>query len=670
MSTKDNQLCEGRADDEHSVLQDDYLPSYQSIASLPIPLNSSSSSSPAVTPEYPSVISVPQASASGPRYYVASTGTGTLTLIRDDGSETNKTAEYELNSKEAEPFLIRAVNAWESGQAEVVLSRTVRTPQEGSEVHKRVGPKYTISYELVCVSLDLETSEMQVDGQVLTVAWRAEGEEFPTYVEHVGGRWIVGAGKNFSIKKASRSDPVEGHLENAAPLSVATSSTFPTETAEVDYPYAWSQTKTSINFSISNLPSQISPSRDIVCLLRPNTLTLQLHIRDETILQPILKTFLRNGGKDGSYDWWDRIKGEDSTWTWEKEKDPATGKETAKLELTLEKANEGVKWPQLFAPSQENEQDEDERSLVNDSAPGGKNDDNRKYQEIEVPETMSEEDRAFVKASLEGLHQAPAVPPRSKYAGLGHPSLTGSIQDTAKVSGHGEAHDRATAVLPGLLREEIEDEDDGYDDDDHMDGGEFASLGGAGSSKAGKETVFTYVERDASAGQVESRRFAKTPSAFILSRSFKGSDNDQSVVVKAHVDGNLYTPPTERAKITWKHAGNNPAISFVLASKRDTQYVYHMTDAANHGATIFAFESKQAFGLGGNLYIYWTPVHERGSPVGNVQKSRATEAKQTVVKFGDSMETGQLMGVKLVLLGNGHRCIVGLTEKSIVTFPL
>ena len=547
----------------------------------------------------------------------------------------------------------------------------MRTPQEGSEVNKRVGPKYTISYELVCVSLDLKAFEMQIDGQVLAVAWRAEGEEFPTYVEHVGGRWIVGAGKNFAVKESSRSKSVEGNASNAASLSTATSSTGPTEPAEVGYPYAWSQTKTSINFSISRLPSQISPSRDIVCLLRPNTLTLQIHIRDETVLPPTLKTFLLNGGERGSYDWWDRIKGEESTWTWEKEKDSITGEETAKLELTLEKANEGVKWPQLFAPRQENEDDEDGRPLVTDSPLGGKNDDNWTFQEIEVPETMSEEDRAFVKASLEGLHQkAPAVPPKSKYAGLGHPSLTGSIQETAKLTGHGEAHDRATAVLSGLLREEIEDEDDGYEDDDHMDGGEFASLGGAGSSKAGKETVFTYLEQEAPAGQVVSRRFAKTPSTFILSRSFKGSVNDQSVIIKAHVDGNVYIPPSERTKTTWKHAATNPAISFVLASKRDTQYVYHMTDAANHGATIFAFESKQAFGLGGNLYIYWAPAIESGSHVGNGQKSRATEAKQTVAKFGDGIETGQLMGVKLVSLGNSHQCIVGLTEKAIVIFPL
>ena len=611
-----------------------------------------------------------QASTSNSRYYIASAGTGTLTVIRDDGSETNKTTEYELNSSEAEPFLIRAVNVRESGQADVVLSRTVRTPQDGSEVNKRVSPKYAISYELVCVSLDLEAGEMQVDGQVLDVAWKAEGEEFPTYVEHVGGRWIVGAGKTFAMKKGGQSNTGEGDTASAAPLSMATPSTVPTETAEVEYPYAWSQTKTSINFSISNLPPRISPSRDIVCLLRPNTLTLQIHMRDETSLKPILNTFLQNGGKDGSYDWWDRIKGEESTWTWEKEKDPATGNETAKLELSLEKANEGVKWPQLFAPRQENEEDEDESLPVGYSAPGGRDDDDWKYQEIEVPETMSEEDRAFVKASLEGLHQTSAAPSKSRYAGLGHPSLTGLIQETAKASGHGEAHDRATTALPGLLREEIEDEDDGYDDDDHMDGGEFASLGGAGSSKAGKETVLTYLEQGTTAGQFESRTFGRTPSAFILSRSFKGADNDQSVIIKAHVDGNLYLPPPERAITTWKHAGSNPAISFVLASKRDTQYVYHMTDAANHGATIFAFESKQAFGLGGNLYMYWAPVDEGGSHIGNGQKSRATEAKQTVVKFGDGIETGQLMGVKIVSLDNGHRCVIGLSEKATIVFPL
>lgn len=589
-----------------------------------------------------------------------------MSIIRESTANPVVITDHDLCTEEAQPFLIRAASTVEDGRAEVVLSRAIKTPHDEPSSSAKPIHKHNITYELVCVSVDLTLGPVGAASRELPVLWRLAGEEFPTYVERVGSRWIFGASKTFAMSGPSGEAALEQQDDQDARTTETPGAAL--DLAEADYPYSWSQTKTSIVLTIDKLPADILPSRDIVCLLRPNTLTLQIHARENASLKPVLRQFLRNGGKDGVHDWWDTIEGQESTWTWEKEVDPATGVTLGKLELSLEKANEGVKWPQLFAPRQENEEDDEGILPVQTSRPAQDDEDEWKYKEIDVPETMSEEDKAYTKASLEGFHQPPAVAPKNKYAGLGHQDLVNLTQSKPVATGHGDTADRSGVTLPGLLREEIEEEeDDGYDDDDHMDGGEFASLGGAGSSKAGKESVFTYLERDDAGTSVwTTKTFSKTASVSVLSRPLKGRSDkpDQNLLIKAHVDGHLYVPPRDKKEVPWTHVATNPAISFVLASKRDAQFVYHRS--GEDGATVFVFESRQAHGLGGNLYIYWPPVKSTSAG----EKSRATEAKQTVIKFGEGIETGQLLGVKTVELEDGRPALVGLAEKAIIVLSL
>lgn len=68
------------------------------------------------------------------------------------------------------------------------------------------------------------------------------------------------------------------------------------------------------------------------------------------------------------------------------------------------------------------------------------------------------------------------------------------------------------------------------------------------------------------------------------------------------------------------------------------------------------------------MYIYWPPVKDTSSAPGG--KSRTTEAKQAVIKFGEGFETGQLLGVKTVSLDNGSQAVVGLAEKVIIVLSL
>jgi hypothetical protein len=51
-------------------------------------------------------------------------------------------------------------------------------------------------------------------------------------------------------------------------------------------------------------------------------------------------------------------------------------------------------------------------------------------------------------------------------------------------------------------------------------------------------------------------------------------------------------------------------------------------------------------------------------------RSRATESKQAVIKFGEGVDMGQLMGITMITLRNGAKAIVGLAEKALAVFTL
>ncbi|KAG8731470.1 hypothetical protein FRC11_004050, partial [Ceratobasidium sp. 423] len=105
-----------------------------------------------------------------------------------------------------------------------------------------------------------------------------------------------------------------------------------------------------------------------------------------------------------------------------------------------------------------------------------------------------------------------------------------------------------------------------------------------------------------------------------------------SLVVRRDIDGLFFT----RSTPNWEHTSTYSALSFVLASKRDTRFVLHYKDKM-----VLAFESGSTHGTG-NVYIY------RGHGKGKAQFS-----EQSVLGVADK-ESGALLGV--VMLGEGVFC--------------
>lgn len=117
------------------------------------------------------------------------------------------------------------------------------------------------------------------------------------------------------------------------------------------------------------------------------------------------------------------------------------------------------------------------------------------------------------------------------------------------------------------------------------------------------------------------------------------------LVVKNNLDGLVFALKPETPQ--WEHVSTYSALAFVLASKQDTRFTYHIPDKA-----VFAFESGVR-DRGGNVYIY------RDS------STKEKWAKQSVLKVDDG-RGGSLLGVGAVQDSGGNPIIVCLTEGELV----
>ncbi|OCH91845.1 hypothetical protein OBBRIDRAFT_491288 [Obba rivulosa] len=251
------------------------------------------------------------------------------------------------------------------------------------------------------------------------------------------------------------------------------------------------------------------------------------------------------------------------------------------LTLHLDKQHEGTRWPHVFAAAGTGADDAD----------------------VDVPETLDPSELYAIREALE------------KY--------TAALRDGTDASRLGLGRG-----VPSLAEGEIDDEVD-------TAVGQTACLTWVGAE--GAQPVWAGRDGHGDDGPLS-----------VLSTPFPGAGATErpSLVVKTGLDGLVYaleTAPTPETPPRWAHSSTFSALSFVLASKRDTRFTYHVGTEA-----VFAFEggSREA---GGNVYIYRsTGVHEKW-------------AKQAVLKVGGGV-AGSLLGVGLTRLANGKAVILCLCE--------
>ncbi|TFK74805.1 hypothetical protein BDN72DRAFT_633072 [Pluteus cervinus] len=281
---------------------------------------------------------------------------------------------------------------------------------------------------------------------------------------------------------------------------------------------------------------------------------------------------------------WDGISPSTSYWTWDREAEHTFGL----LTLHLDKQHEGTKWMQVFAASATSVQGDTQTSP----------------EDVEVPETVDASELWKIRETLE------------KY--------TAALRDGKDPSGLGLG-----SGVPSLAEGEMDEEVDG---------------------SVGRSAFVTWVDGKG-ATPSWSKENATIPIQ-VLSTPFPGTPPSEiSLIAKNNVDGVVFslTQPNPNSSIpdalTWMHTSTYSALSFVLASKRDTRFTYHTQRG------VFAFENGSQ-NRGGNVYIYRpAPISEKW-------------AKQSILKVADG-QGGSLLGIGVVSV-KGAPLVVCLTETELV----
>ncbi|KZT73786.1 hypothetical protein DAEQUDRAFT_354264 [Daedalea quercina L-15889] len=285
---------------------------------------------------------------------------------------------------------------------------------------------------------------------------------------------------------------------------------------------------------------------------------------------------------------WDHVQPSTSMWTF----DRAAERRYGVLTLHLDKAHEGTRWPQVFAAAGATAPALGSKTGVAD-------------EEEEVPETLDPSELYAIREALE------------KY--------TAALQSGEDASGLGLGRG-----VPSLAKDEMDDELD---------------------VSVGRSACVTWVGADGTAAV----GYDDDAPLEVLSTPFPGTDGADadrpSLVVKNGIDGVVYelgAANSAEQRPEWKHTSTYSALAFVLASKRDTRFTFHVSSRA-----VLAFESGSS-DLGGNVYIY------RGAP------AKEKWAKQAVLKAGGGT-AGALLGIGLVTAGpNAEPVILCLCEGELI----
>ncbi|CCM03536.1 uncharacterized protein FIBRA_05670 [Fibroporia radiculosa] len=444
--------------------------------------------------------------------------------------------------------------------------------------------KAAAEFDIWAVQFDLPLPSSSNTPLALDILWHRRGQDVPVYTTFDAVR------ESFMLVGGSSYRPigvVAAPLYEPSPDEIApiprAGENLDAAQSQKPPPYSWTQTTDSVTVAIP-LPSS-TQKENIRASFSPHTLTL--FVRGDPSLSDRESDNLTHV-KLPRYDMktlWDGIQPSTSFWTWDREAEHRYGV----LTLHLDKAHEGTRWAQVFAAA--------------GTRPAASSVENTSDEDIEVSETLDPSELWAIRESLE------------KY--------TAALRDGTDTSGLGLG-----SGVPSLGKDEMDDEVD---------------LG------VGRTVYLTWVRMDGSRPLYDHSDDAPV---HLLSTPFPGVDwkGPPALVVKNGLDGVLYELcPGSNADDApaWAHTSTYSALSFVLASKRDTRFTHHVSSHA-----VFAFESG-SLDLGGNVYIY------RGIA------PQEKWAKQAVLKVGGG-SAGSLLGIGLQQMSESKTAILCLCEGEMI----
>ncbi|KAJ9476589.1 CS domain-containing protein [Pseudozyma hubeiensis] len=471
------------------------------------------------------------------------------------------------------------------------------------------------TFEVQLVELDgvesaaVELQEGGHETQTATVLWSAQGEE-PLIMAKVDEQQVL-LGAEASFRTNSGRSTAAAELKEPSRSGTSKAATEPPPAIPSRRPaphYSWAQTSDTItlafaipgwistshiraHFSLSAL--SLSLTQEALALLDAPTSTSRLvEIDAETGSAAVAQdddltrsARMIASGRYVSRSTWGEIDPTGSVWTLER------AKGVSMLTLHLEKKHGGTRWVQVFAdrsgsrkrkPSQMQSSFQQARSTfqqaiagttVDENGDAGGSDDGEDNED-DVPETM---DPSELLGMLEGMEKYTVDEDSTAGFGMDRTGLTNS-------SGTGSNGGTSLSLdQPSLLKDNLEEED----------------------ANVGRPFVLTCISTS-NGTHISNAKESST----ILATPLPSSDENHSAsVVKHDLDGAIFTPSSTGS---WIHTSTMPALSFVLASKRDAQRVHIFRRRHRSGYVVLAFESApqvtggEGGGGAGNLFLYYS----------------------------------------------------------------
>lgn len=348
---------------------------------------------------------------------------------------------------------------------------------------------------------------------------------------------------------------------------------------------------------------------------------------------------------------WGEIDIEGSVWTLERpEISPLKLKEIPSLlTLHLEKKHHGTRWSNVFNRKRKTNQGMKAVGVENEE------------QEVE------EEDDSNVPETMDPLELLNAVEGLDKYTAGGEEELgENGMQNMAdQMNANGLGTEQSS-----LLRDGLEEED----------------------AEIGKAIVVSWIE-EVRNDEIEVSRpkgdgFKKemvlaSPLATASASSLSAASQGLPMVIKNGLDGLVFHPSFDSEQETWTHSDTLPALSFVLASKKDAHRIYIHSSTLRQSqdlnkevgsSTILAFESpaltsssnsSSSNGGAGNLFVYYSPTFVSSSG----GRKRSNYASSRVIRLGVDEESGRGSGALVgaaALKVNGKEILLCLCERSLL----
>jgi hypothetical protein len=576
----------------------------------------------ATVPEYPDAHPV------APREWLISDGRGRIYVLTIEKSPLAWSANLRTAAHVAEdghpiPFRCLAVRPAPTGGAIMLYATSSRTDhsQQDSATEEastaaafevRMPRRSRTTFQIHLAHLENAPDDGGVSNLPLQPLWRATSAELPAFVHYDAAlqRFAIGSGSPVIIAHEGEiigetSPSLQAPPDNATTSQPQSDAVGTAPDRRKPPPFSWTQDGDSVTVAFP-IPSD-TPTSSIRLTLSRQYVTLHVAsaaaaLSPAASLSPVVPRLSHKK-------LWDLIDPNTSVWTFDRE---AEGRNSTfgLLTLHLEKGHPGTRWADVF-----------------ETIPrGGDTASSGRFQELDpeedyenVPETLDASELAAISEQMEQWAQ--------------------TVLQTGPSALAQSAEGLGSGIPTSLTGDEIDVEVDG---------------------DTGKAFVVTWIENALTPTPQTVCPHESVPYS-LLSTPFPAPDilDTSNITVQHDVDGLLFQAPTTAVEYRWRHTSTFPALAFVLATKRDTRFVYHLDQRA-----CFAFDSPallpgpartRPFGGGGNLFIYVSP-----------DEPKAKQGIQHVVRVG-SNASGGLLGVISTRLASGEPVIIALCEHEVVT---